>query len=74
MPVSCCANGCENRKQKKDDTVCTGESISFYRFPVDKDRRRLWIAAVDRKEFHPTEYTRLCSQHFISGKFYIVSI
>lgn len=68
MPVSCCATGCENRKLKKNDSVSSEGNISFYRFPADKDRKNLWITAVNRKDFHPTEYTRLCSQHFISGK------
>lgn len=60
MGKSCCAIGCANRYQK-------GSGISFYRFPKDPERRTRWIAAVDRKNWKPNEYTWLCSAHFISG-------
>ncbi|XP_076312763.1 uncharacterized protein LOC143226115 isoform X4 [Tachypleus tridentatus] len=36
---------------------------------MDPDRRRRWIAAVNRKNWTPTEHTRLCSKHFVSDLF-----
>lgn len=60
MPKNCCAFGCCNVYKK-------GCGLQFYRFPVDPDRRRRWIAAVDRKDWEPTEYTWICSEHFITG-------
>ena len=60
MPKNCYAFGCCNVYKK-------GCGLQFYRFPVDPDRRRRWIAAVDRKDWEPTEYTWICSEHFITG-------
>ena len=60
MPKNCCAVGCSNVYKK-------GCGLPFYHFPVDPDRRRRWIAAVDRKGWEPTEYTWICSEHFITG-------
>jgi len=60
MGKSCCAVGCTNRFSK-------GGGISFYRFPTEPERRERWIAAVNRKDWAPTNYTWICSQHFVSG-------
>ena len=51
--------GCHN-KYKKDS------GIQFYRIPKDPDRRARWIAAISRKDWSPSEFTWLCSEHFIS--------
>ena len=59
--MACCvAVGCSNRKNR--------ERVSFYRFPTENERRQRWIAAVKRDNWLPTEHSRLCSQHFVSGK------
>ena len=60
MGKCCCAVGCSNRFYK-------GCGLHFYRFPVDADRRNYWAAAVDRKNWWPTEYTWICSAHFVGG-------
>ena len=44
MVKSSCAVGCSNRSSR-------GCGISFYRFPADKERRSLSIAAVKRKNW-----------------------
>ena len=61
MVKSCVAVGCANRSKK-------GSKLSFYRFPADVDRRQKWIAAVKRKSWQPSEYSWICSAHFISGR------
>ena len=61
MGKCCCAVGCSNRFRK-------GCGLQFYRFPVDSDRRDRWIAAVSRRNWQPTEYTWLCSCHFVGGR------
>ena len=61
MVKSCCAIGCTNRLTK-------GSTLSFYRFPADVERRRLWIAAINRRDWEPNEYSYVCSAHFVSGK------
>ena len=60
MPKNCCAVGCSNVFRK-------GSGIQFYRFPVDLERWSKWIAAVNRQNWNPTEYTWICSKHFVSG-------
>ncbi|MED6278012.1 hypothetical protein CHARACLAT_019373 [Characodon lateralis] len=58
--MACCvAVGCSNRSDRKD--------LSFYRFPKDPERRTLWVEAVSRLNWSPTDYSRICSKHFISG-------
>ena len=61
MVKSCCAVGCTNHYSK-------GTQIHFYRFPADTQKRALWVAAVRRKNWTPTENSWLCSTHFIHGK------
>lgn len=61
MVKSCCAVGCTNRKTK-------GSTLSLYRFPADSDRRNRWISAISRKDWHPTEYSYICSAHFVGGQ------
>lgn len=60
MGKSCCAAGCTNRYSK-------GSGVHFYRFPQDSERRTLWVAALGRKDWVPSEYSWLCSSHFASG-------
>ncbi|KAM9354261.1 uncharacterized protein KZ484_012436 [Pholidichthys leucotaenia] len=61
MLFHCCAFGCTNRQKK-------GSNLKFYRLPADEDRRRRWLAALKRKDWSPSPYSRLCNQHFISGE------
>ena len=61
MVKSCCAVGCTNRFHKD----C---GLSFYRFPVDPDRRSRWLAAVKRENWQPKVSSWVCSAHFVSGK------
>lgn len=36
----------------------------IFRFPKENTRRQLWIKAVRRKDWEPTQYSRICSEHF----------
>ena len=60
MVKSCCAVGCHNKYEK-------GKGIQFYRFPTDPERKSKWVSAVSRKDWEPTEYSWICSEHFVSG-------
>ena len=59
--------GCTNRYRK-------GSNVKFYRFPTCPDRRRRWIAALNRKNWTPNEFSWLCSEHFVSGKYEIMFV
>ena len=59
MVKSCCAVGCHNKYKK-------GSGIQFYRIPKDPNRHARWIAAISHKDWTPSEFTCLCSKHFVS--------
>ena len=59
MGQSCCAVECTNQFLK-------GSGISSIVFRLNQREER-WIAAVSRKDWAPTNYTWICSQHFVSG-------
>ena len=51
MVKSCCAAiNCCNRSKK-------GSTVSFYRFPVNSERRARWISAINRKNWKPSEHS-----------------
>ena len=63
MPMTCVVVNCHNRQHKD----C---NISFYRFPVDQDRRRRWVAFVSHRNEDGSSWQlgdgdRICSDHFI---------
>uniref|UniRef100_A0AAQ4PQM5 THAP domain-containing protein 1 n=1 Tax=Gasterosteus aculeatus aculeatus TaxID=481459 RepID=A0AAQ4PQM5_GASAC len=60
MVHTCVVAGCRNRRTP-------GTPLSFYRFPRDPERKRRWIAAVNRRGWEPNDGSRLCSTHFLSG-------
>ena len=61
MVKSCCAVGCRNTYNK-------GNGIKFYRFPANPEKRARWVAAVNRKDWIPKDYSWICSQHFVTGE------
>ena len=68
MVNHCSVVGCSNRVGKK-------ERLSFYRFPLgDKDRCNRWVAAVCHVDWKPSVHSRICNEHFITGKLHEVAI
>ena len=59
MVKCCCAVGCHKYKK--------GSGLQFYRFPSDPERKSKWVSAVSRENWEPTEYSWICSEHFVSG-------
>ena len=47
--------------------VGEGMWSKFLPFSCDLERRARWVAAVNRKNWQPTDHSWLCSCHFISG-------
>ena len=45
------------------------DPLSFFRIPADTNQREKWIADINRSKWTPTEYTRICCDHFITGMF-----
>ncbi|XP_021371061.1 uncharacterized protein LOC110461752 [Mizuhopecten yessoensis] len=73
MVHTCAIHGCRNR--------ANGEiKRGFYTIPsirihegtqteeLSKQIRTAWLARINRKDFSPTTHTKVCSDHFVSGK------
>uniref|UniRef100_A0A3Q2SNC1 THAP-type domain-containing protein n=1 Tax=Fundulus heteroclitus TaxID=8078 RepID=A0A3Q2SNC1_FUNHE len=72
MPMTCCAPGCTQRHSKSSD-VC------FFRLPKDEERQKKWIISMKRMQadnpnplWEPSYHDRICSLHFISGKYNLI--
>ena len=61
MPNTCCAVGCTNRASKSSNK-------RFFRVPADPKRKTKWVVAINRRNWLPNQYSRLCSDHFVSGE------
>lgn len=59
MVQACCVYACKNRCVK-------GCGKSFHQFPVDKNIRDKWVIATKRKNFKPSKYSVICSDHFLA--------
>uniref|UniRef100_A0A2S2NZV2 THAP domain-containing protein 9 n=1 Tax=Schizaphis graminum TaxID=13262 RepID=A0A2S2NZV2_SCHGA len=65
MVISCAAFGCTNRQFK-------GNTIQFHRFPLKRTEvLQKWIKEVRRKNFVPSKYSFLCSEHFLDSDYQI---
>ena len=68
----CAIVGCGKRSNRDKGT-------SFFRIPTEishqgkrtheltKKRRLLWLARIHRADLKPASYTRVCSNHFVTG-------
>lgn len=59
--------------------IQNGEKISFFRGPLGQDsksrRPRLpWLSLIQRNDLVPIPYTKVCSQHFVSGMLVNISL
>jgi hypothetical protein len=68
MPVSCVVVGCTMRANKRVQSL----GVRFFRIPIKNKKnslkRTLWINAINRKNWKPATWERVCSRHFHSGK------
>ncbi|KAI7812686.1 THAP domain-containing protein 1 [Triplophysa rosa] len=63
MVQSCSAHGCTNRYSRD-------KNISFHKFPLARpDVCHKWVGAMKRRNFKPTKYSSICSQHFTRDSF-----
>ncbi|XP_027851133.1 THAP domain-containing protein 2-like [Aphis gossypii] len=45
------------------------ENVSFHKFPTDEVRRETWIKKLELDTCVISEYTRVCSKHFLPESF-----
>lgn len=72
MVHTCTVQGCRSRSS--DDI-----KRSFFRIPavitregevtegLSRERREKWLAEINRKNYRPSAYTKICSDHFVTG-------
>ncbi|WAR12335.1 hypothetical protein MAR_026515 [Mya arenaria] len=60
----CCMTECHNFSGKLG---ISGNIITLHKLPTKQTVRRAWILAISRKNWKPTAYTRVCSEHFLDG-------
>lgn len=65
-PAYGCKNGYDSQRKQPD---C--KKVSFNLVPKDKELLDKWIRANPRKDWVPTKYTRMCSDHFTDEDFII---
>ena len=59
----CCVIGCHR------STVRDKGKVSFFNFPTkNQEKRQLWIRAVNRSNWEPKKWTKICSDHFVGGR------
>lgn len=73
MVFTCCVVNCYNRSGRE-------KGVSFFSIPavvehqgektkeLSMKRRHEWIKCINRKNWTPSKYARVCSDHFHSGK------
>jgi len=78
MSNTCCIKDCYNRGGR--------DKVSFHFIPtkvvhlgmrtreLSARRQREWMAHINRKNWAPNKYTKVCSDHFISGRLWIATL
>ena len=61
MVRRCCVVGCDSQSTDKN-------GVRFFRFPMKGDQREKWISAVRREDWNPGAHSRICSEHFTTGR------
>ncbi|XP_064477680.1 uncharacterized protein LOC135391360 [Ornithodoros turicata] len=57
---------CDIHQRQRHDCMCG--VYSLHAFSVAAEKRRQWIIALNRKDFVPSKFSRVCSVHFIDGR------
>ena len=60
----CCMTDCHNYVGRIGKF---GTRVTLHKLPTDFNTRRAWIRSISRKKWHPSTYTRVCSDHFKDG-------
>ncbi|XP_054719278.1 THAP domain-containing protein 1-like [Uloborus diversus] len=57
MVYTCCVPRCKGNYPNTP-------KVQLFSFPKDDELKRKWISAINRQDFIPTKYTKVCEQHF----------
>jgi hypothetical protein len=64
MVVSCVVYNCAMKYDQRAKVL----GIHFYRIPMNENKRRQWIRAINRANWKPSSWERVCGRHFVSGR------
>ncbi|XP_049883483.1 THAP domain-containing protein 1-like isoform X4 [Pectinophora gossypiella] len=67
--MSCAVWGCSSHSGRKENSQ---QLLSFHRFPVDDNKKKEWIIRINRRNWIPNKYSRICSKHFTADSFMCV--
>ena len=61
----CAMSGCTNRSSRDSSSKIKERSfLRYFLIPRDVTMRKKWVARIGRDHFNPSNYTRICSDHF----------
>lgn len=60
----CCVTKCHNFSGRVGSF---GRHVTLHKLPKEVYTRRAWIRLISRKNWKPSSYTRVCSDHFKDG-------
>jgi len=60
-------------RQDCESNEIPGDKPTLHSFPKDKTLLDKWLKAISRKDFVPSQYSRVCSKHFLPSDFVEVS-
>ncbi|XP_056096111.1 transcription factor E2F4 [Rhinichthys klamathensis goyatoka] len=64
--VKCAVQGCINHSDLKPGEQSSRSRKRFFRFPKDKARVKVWLAALRETEREITDQHQICEDHFLS--------
>ena len=64
-PDYCAIKGCHNKPR---DVGRFGRVVKLHRLPKQRHLRTAWLRAISRKDYKPSSYTQVCSDHFPRGE------
>ncbi|CAG9790622.1 unnamed protein product [Diatraea saccharalis] len=59
--MKCCVLSCKNYSDRRSDAM---DGITFHVFPSDDNLKQQWMTKINRRDWTPTKYTKICSCHF----------
>ena len=61
----CATAGCANRSGRDVSSKIEGRPfLRYFLIPKDPSLRKKWVSRIGRVGFRPSNYTRICSDHF----------
>ncbi|RVE49117.1 hypothetical protein evm_006238 [Chilo suppressalis] len=59
--MKCCVLLCQSYSDRRSDNM---DGITFHVFPSNDNLKQQWISKLNRPDWTPTKYTKICSCHF----------